>query len=47
MKIKDLRNFSVFQGADFVDDKTFEPIYDEEKEIEDIHFIQNNKKNRG
>lgn len=43
MKIKDLHNFYAFQGADFIDYKTNEPIYDQEKEIEDIHHIQINE----
>lgn len=44
MKIKDLLNFSAFQGADFVDYVTHESVYDIEKEIEDIHSIQINEK---
>lgn len=44
MKIKDLLNFSAFQGSDFIDYKTFERIIDKEKEIEDIHSIQINEK---
>lgn len=43
MKIKDLLNFSAFQGSDFIDYKTFERIIDKEKEIEDIHSIQINE----
>ena len=43
MRIKDLLNFSAFQGADFVDYKTYERIIDQEKEIEDIHSIQINE----
>lgn len=43
MKIKDLLNFSAFQGAEFVDYKTYEKIIDQEKEIEDIHSIQINE----
>lgn len=44
MKIKDLHKFCAFQGADFVDYVTHENVYDEEKEIEDIHSIQINEK---
>lgn len=44
MKIKDLRKFFVFQNAEFVDYETHEGIYDEEKEIEDIHSIHINEK---
>lgn len=44
MKIKDLLSFHAFQNADFVDYVTHENIYDEEKEIEDIHTIQINEK---
>lgn len=43
MKIKDLLNFSAFQGADFVDYKMYERIIDQEKEIEDIVSIQINE----
>lgn len=43
MKIKDLLNFSAFQGAEFKDYKTYEKIIDQEKEIEDIHSIQINE----
>lgn len=43
MRIKDLLNFSAFQGADFVDYKTYERIITQEKEIEDIHSIQINE----
>lgn len=43
MKIKDLLNFSAFQGAEFKDYKTYERIIDQEKEIEDIHSIQINE----
>lgn len=44
MKIKDLLNFSAFQGAEFKDYKTYEKIIDQEKEIEDIYSIQINEK---
>lgn len=43
MKIKDLLNFSAFQGAEFKDYKTYEKVIDQEKEIEDIHSIQINE----
>ena len=43
MKIKDLLNFSAFQGAEIVDYETHETIIDYEKEIEDIHSIQINE----
>lgn len=43
MKIKDLLNFSAFQGAEIVDYETHETIIDQEKEIEDIHSIQLNE----
>jgi hypothetical protein len=43
MKIKDLLNFSAFQGAEIVDYETHETIIDDEKEIEDIHSIQLNE----
>jgi hypothetical protein len=40
MKIKDLLNFTAFQGAEIVD---YETIIDYEKEIEDVHSIQLNE----
>lgn len=43
MKIKDLFNFSAFQGAEFIDYVSYERIIDQEKEIEDIHSIQLNE----
>lgn len=44
MKIKDLLNFSAFQGAEIVDYETHETIIDQEKEIEDIRSIRINEK---
>lgn len=40
MKIKDFRHFRAFRDAVFVDYRTYEPILDQEKEIEDIYCIQ-------
>lgn len=43
MKIKDLIEFRLFQGAKFIDYRTDEIITNQEKEIEDIHCIGMNE----